>query len=70
MLHRPVCLSRGAVGSGSATSWEDLLPDMHALGRRSWNLVIIVALPELPCLRKTRLSVHAMAWVWETNGAN
>ena len=34
------------------------------------NLVIIVALLELPCLRKTRLSVHAMAWVWETNGAN
>jgi hypothetical protein len=28
------------------------------------NLIVIVASPELPCLRKTRLSVHAMAWLW------
>ena len=29
----------------------------------------IVTSLELPCLRKTRLSVHAMAWPRKTNGA-
>src|SRR5215471_7307162 len=43
---------------------------MHASAVDHGNLFIIVASVELPCLRKIRLSVHAMAWLWETNGAN
>jgi len=34
---------------------------MHASAVVHGNLIVIVASLELPCLRKTRLSVHATA---------
>jgi hypothetical protein len=34
---------------------------MHALGAGHGNLMIIVALLKLPCLREIRLSVHVVA---------